>query len=487
MNIRLSPRKRLFTVTTILIGVLVGTTGVIWQQSTAAKANQPKKYLIEVGWDAPTPNIVRARIADMEKSPFAGAMINLNAGKTFLNKKAYAESAFLQDREDLAAVNSKTFNQSFITMWSAREAGWDWFSDSDWAAAQTNADNFTRVAAASRSVKGLMFDPEPYGTNPWTYTAELYPSRSFISVQDKVRERGASFMKTVQDAKPDIKILMLFGLTIVHEQAQTRGSLEKADWALYASFIDGMLSVMGPKVELIDGNEQSYYLTSAADFDTYRPLKNAARELLSAENRARYDKQMSVGNAVFVDGLLNIYNSPRFFGLYLQKPQQRLQFMEHNAFHALRTTDKYAWVYNEHMDWWGTFGKGVKTPVGVDARMRRAVSANRKGTPLGFDVESFAAAARKRYAGKVELDGRVSSKGVGVGGVALQTEFMFEGRDTACESTKPDGYYQCWVPPNWSGRITPSKEGYTFDKPFFQANNATEANFNVNFEATPTG
>ncbi len=451
--------------------------------STVSTSNQ--KVLIEVGWDAPTPPFIRTHIAEMEKSPFNGTMINLSAGKTFLNKKPYPDSAFVQDRKAIAAVNSKTFDQNFITMWSAREAGWDWFNDTDWAAAQSNARNFARVAAASKSVQGLMLDPEPYGTNPWTYTAELYPNQTFVSVQSKVRERGAAFMKTVQEAKPDIKILMLFGASIVKDQARNNGSLQKAQWVLWAAFIDGMLGVMGPKVELIDGNEQSYYVTSAADFDAYRAEKNAAADVLSQENRAVYDKRMTIGSAVFVDGLLNIYNSPRFFGFYLRNTQERQQFLEHNLFHALRTTNKYTWVYNEHMDWWGTAGKGVKTPSGLDAAIRRAVDANRKGAALAFDPEPFVAPARKAYKAKVELDGRVASqqggKEVGVGGVSMLTEFVFEGRDTACEITKPDGYYQCIVPPHWSGRITPSAKGRTFEPPFFQANDVTEANYNVNF------
>jgi hypothetical protein len=451
---------------------------------TSGKTAAATKSLIEVGWDAPNPKLVRARIKQMEKSPFAGTMINLSAGKTFLNKSPYPESAFTQDRADLAAVSSKMFNQNFITMWSARQDGWDWFNDSDWTAAQTNAANFASVVAASSAVQGLMFDPEPYGTNPWSYSTVLYPTHSFAEAQAKVRQRGASFMKAVQAQKSDIKILMLFGTMIVAAQAEERGSLEKAEWALYGSFIDGMLDVIGPRVQLIDGNEGSYYYTDSGGFDRQSNELQAARSVISESNRAKYDKQVSLGDAVFVEGTLNTYNSPRFFGFYLADTQQRQQMLEHNVFHALRTTSRYTWVYNEQMDWWGSFGKGVHIPDGLDALIRRAARANRSGAPLGFDGTPFAKIAIDKYTHRVELDGRVSIKGVGVNAVFLASGFDFDGKDMACETTREDGYYQCFVPPNWTGRITPKLAGYTFNPPFFQATNIVEKNTNVNFEAT---
>jgi hypothetical protein len=27
--------------------------------------------------------------------------------------------------------------------------------------------------------------------------------------------------------------------------------------------------------------------------------------------------------------------------------------LEYNAYHAIRTSDEYAWVYSEGLDWWG--------------------------------------------------------------------------------------------------------------------------------------
>lgn len=100
-------------------------------------------------------------------------MINLHAGKTFLKKTAYRDSAYENDRVDLAAVANtqpKKLTDNFLTMWLARDENWSWFSDADWAAAETNARNFAKTANIGR-LKGFFFDPEPYGTNPWVTQA----------------------------------------------------------------------------------------------------------------------------------------------------------------------------------------------------------------------------------------------------------------------------------------------------------------------------
>ncbi len=449
-----------------------------------------RKKLIEVGWDAPTPDHLRKHIKEAEHSPFSGIMVNLNAGKTFLNKVPYPESAFKQDRKDLAAIapskRNNKLTDNFVTVWSAREEGWDWFNDSHWSAAEANARNFAKSAKAG-GFAGLMFDPEPYGTSPWEYSAELYPSQTFVSVQAKVRQRGAAFMSAVQREMPKVTILLLFGPSIVKEQADARGSLEKAIWALWASFIDGMLDTIGPDARLVEGNEQSYYNTYASDFDYYRTFKGSSKTLMSPKNHAKYDRQMSIGQSVFVDGVLNLLNSPRFFGYYLANDAQRLQFLEYNAFHALRTTDEYVWLYNEQVDWWNTLGKGKKLPARYEDLLKRMEQGSATKAAVGPDVESFAPAARDKHQRKVQINGRVTTNGSGeagkgLGGVAVEAGFIFEGRDYACQITEGHGYYQCIVPPGWSGRVTPKSPSYQFNPPFFEVSNASRQTDNANFE-----
>jgi hypothetical protein len=465
--------------------VAVLTAGVMVASRNRAGATPAKKALIEVGWDAPFPDLVRSNMKQMEKSPFAGTMINLHAGKTILNKKPYPTSAFAKDLADLKAVSSKSFNQNFITMWSAREEGWSWFDDQDWVAAETNARNFARAAAASKIVRGLMFDPEPYGTNPWSYSKTLYPDKSVSEVQAQVRKRGAAFMSTVQKEKADIEILMLFGPAIVAAQVEEKGSIEKAEWGLWASFIDGMLDVIGPKAKLIEGNEGAYYYTDPKDFDWFPTFAKQSRALMSEKNRGKFDRQILTGSSVFADGLLNTLNSPRFFGFYLKTDEERLAMIESHTFNALRTSEKYVWVYNEQMDWWGTFGKGVSVPPGLGDALKAAQTDDPAKRPQRSKVQPAVEAAGLLFKARAEIDGQVVLNGTGLAGVALMTEFQVPNRDDmACQYSQADGYFQCFFPPGYVGRITPKLDGYTFDPPFYLADRVSKPIYDLKFTAT---
>lgn len=466
----------------ILLLALLGSSLIANDHGTAADSR--KKHLIELGWDAPTPNHLRANIKTMERQPFDGLMVNLNAGKTIFNKSAYPESAFKQDRIDLAATTSRKLEHNFITIWSARENGWDWFNDNDWKATETNARNFAKTAKAGR-FKGFFFDPEPYGTNPWSYNKSLYPKQNFANVQAKVRSRGAAFLNAIQTDMPEVKIMTLFGMGIVKAQADEKGNLEKADWALLGSFIDGMLDVINPKAELIDGNEGSYYYTAAQGFANFRAYKESAREYVSLENRSKYDNQVKIAHAVFADGLLNLWKSPRFFGYYLQNDLERLQFLEHNTYQALKNSDEYVWVYNENMDWWGSKGKGVQLPNGLKATLKRATQKINQNQPFGLKIEDFLARATTRFNAKIQVAGRITHNGKGLSEVYLDSGHRIYDTDSACFYSNPDGYFACTLPPNWTGKIIPALKGFRFDPPEVALKNLSKNIDDQQFKAIP--
>jgi hypothetical protein len=347
------------------------------------------KKLIELGWDATTPDFVKNNITSMEQRPFDGFVMNLNAGKTIFNKTAYPDSAYTNDRNDLAATKFTKFN-NFISIWGAREGNWSWFDDSDWAATVTNAQNFAKTAKIGK-FKGFFFDPEPYGTNPWSYNSGLYPNQSFSEVQAKVRQRGGEFMNAIQSEMPEVKILTLFGVSYIKMRANQSGNLEGVDWVLLASFIDGMLSTINPQAQLIDGNEFSYYnyMPKAQEFDAFRDAKNAARTLISPENYAKYDNQVKVSEAVFVDGIMNLIVDQLLIGCHLRNTGERKLALEHHTYQALRTTDEYAWVYSEKMNWWNSPYPNFPFPTDLEPVLARASQKINTNQPLGFDSEAI--------------------------------------------------------------------------------------------------
>jgi hypothetical protein len=252
---------------------------------------------------------------------------------------------------------------------------------------------------------------------------------------------------------------------------------------LLGSFIDGMLDVINPKSQLIDGNEGSYYYTAAQGFSDFRAYKESAREYVSPENRSKYDNKVKIAYAVFADGLLNLWKSPRFFGYYLKNDLERQQFLEHNTYHALQNSDQYVWVYNENMDWWGSKGSGVQLPTGLEDTLKRVSQKVNQNQALGFNMD-FATSAVLRHSTKVQVAGRITTKdGQGISEVLLDAGFLLNGSDTACQYSNPDGYFACIFPPNWSGTITPNFLGYTFNPAVVQLNNLTQQIDNQNFEA----
>jgi hypothetical protein len=475
---------------TLITGNLVSLSSSSNPAQAGTKTATPtdktqQKSVIEIGWDAPTPEYVRANIKAMEQRPLRGTMINLTAGKTIFNHKAYPPDAFTKDRVALLSTNSKTLTDNFITLWSAREPGWDWFSNVDWNAAETNARNFARTASAGSIIKGFAFDPEPYGTNPWTYNATLYPNKSLPEVRAQVRKRGAAFMQAVQKEMPKVKILTLFGMSFVKAEANAKGSIDKIDWVLYPAFYDGMLDAIGPGVQLIDGNESSYYFTDAKDFMWARGEFKAAREYIAPENRAKYDRQVTLANAVFLDGLLNVYETPRFLGYFLASDDERRKVVEHHLYHGLKNSDQYVWFYDETPDWWGTFGRGVHVPQGLHELTIRATKNASTNQPLGFEVTSFLPGAAQRLLGRVELSGRVSAKGQTIGDFRIDAGFRKTGNDLTC-ITDVDGYFTCDVPKGWGGSLTPSAKGYTFTPPKLAITSAQVSKHDYTIEAKLT-
>src|SRR5688572_7957905 len=167
--------------------------------TTAAPKLPPK--LIEYGWDVPSPAFVHANIQTMEQRPFDGIVVKLSVGPYVFTHVPIADSSFSQDRADLKATSFTRFTDNFLIVWASSEEGWNFLSESDWAAAEQNLRNFAQAAAAG-GFKGILFDTEPYGPNTWAYNTKIYPNTTFEQMQAVVRKRGARFMSILQSELP---------------------------------------------------------------------------------------------------------------------------------------------------------------------------------------------------------------------------------------------------------------------------------------------
>jgi hypothetical protein len=378
-----------------IVGCLVVALVLSIYVTTPAKPQATKK-LIEYGWDAPSPDFFRKHIQAMERQPFEGIILKLNAGKEVFTKTAYPNAAFDRDRQDLSVTRSSQLTDNFIVMWSGMDAGWDWFNNADWAAAQQNIQNFAKTAKAGR-LRGIAFDSEPYTNSPWQYSKQpQQDSKTFAQYQNQVRKRGAQFMQTLQSTQPGTQVLA-FGLlgwlkdlwATPMDAAQLERQLAQHNYGLWPSFINGMLDVVQPDSTIIEGHEWAYYFYKTAWFDETRDaiFNKAMRLFIDPKNYRKYAKNVQLGQSVYVDLILDRFpngaNDPRTGKTtqHFLSPADRFRLLEHNLYHSFRTTDRYTWLYSESADWWQN-----KIPEGAVATIRRAKAKIATKQSLGFDI-----------------------------------------------------------------------------------------------------
>ncbi|MBE0691308.1 MAG: hypothetical protein IH587_14415 [Anaerolineae bacterium] len=337
------------------------------------------------------PDYVLANIATMEQHPFDGIAIGTHVGPKVFTRSPYPDDAFAQDRADLAAIPFTRFTDNFLVMWAGTaEQDWAFANDSDWAAAEANLRNFAATAAAG-GIRGFIIDPEPYDFSAWWYNRDRYLGLEFEQAQALVRDRGTRFMSIIQEYIPDARILLLFGPSKMRSEAEARGfGLRDSPWALYGAFIEGLILGANDSTRLIDGNEGSYYYTNAQQFVDGRTYIDGAIHFLAEDPtlRERYDPVVEIGQAIYIDALLNLRDNPDNIGYHLASDEERVQLLEHNLYYALLNSDEYVWMNSENLNWWED-----EVPPAVEAAIVSAREKAAAGAPLGFDVDPFVQAA----------------------------------------------------------------------------------------------
>lgn len=359
-------------------------------------SNRPVKKLIEYGWDVPYPDQVRKDIRSMEKKPFDGIIFRLREWNHAFDPRPWDEAKLKPQLEDLAAIEWKTFTDNFLCLYAANNWKMDWFNDEQWKGITANLRTSAKAARIGRCV-GIVFDPEPYGDNPWAYAGKN-KDRSFAEMEVQVRRRGAQFMTALQTELPEVRVLTFFHQSLFGEllampdlkERQLR--LSGQPWGLLSAFWNGALEAAGPGVRIIDGNELAYYYTAREPFyQAYHRMKQASLGLVPPELRAKHAVTFQAGMALYMDQVLALRQpAEKYLSTYLA-PQERLRWFEHNVYYALATSDEYVWCYSERMNWWND-----KIPDGAEAAIRSARKKIADGQPLGFEISDILAAGQKK-------------------------------------------------------------------------------------------
>jgi hypothetical protein len=366
----------------------------------AAPLAAPAKKLIEYGWDVPTPAQMGEELAAMEKRPFDGLVFRLSGGHNAFEIKPLQSGSFVEDARILHRLQFTQFTDNFVLIWGSPPAGFDWFDDTQWHVIESNAKMLVSIAQAGR-VRGICFDPEPYDFHLWDYAKQPEAkTHTFAEYRAKVRQRGAQLMRAFEKRMPGATILTFFHVSLFDRFA-TLSETERAQrlateaWGLMPDFFVGMLESASPKARFIDGNENAYYHTSREQyFRAYHAIRQRALGLVPSELREKYERQVQVGQALYVDQNFALRQpDPKRYLSFRMTPEERARWFEHNTYWALYTTDEYVWCYSERMNWWKD-----QTPTGLEAAIVSARQKIAEGKPLGFDIESLIVAAGKRQA-----------------------------------------------------------------------------------------
>jgi hypothetical protein len=344
------------------LALLLGLACAWWNPS--ARAGEPgRKKFVELGWDIPDTAFLRAHGAEMERTtPFDGLMFQVSAkddqGQALSTeaiwdakpwRRAWLEPALA----DLRACRFTNFTDNFVRF-NATPGNLDWRDDTAW---QALADKAGLCAWLMRetSNKGLAIDFESYGAQQFRYDAAR--GLSFASAAALARRRGALFTQAIAREFPDAVLLALW-LNSVNIQAGNLSSpeaaLTAAHYGLLPAFIDGMLDALPPRMILVDGCENGYYMDSAEAYllaaSQMRSWNGPAIRLVSPENRAKYRGQVQAGFGFYLDMFLNRATNHYYFP---PLDGSRLARLERNLGFARDAADQYVWVYGEQCRWWG--------------------------------------------------------------------------------------------------------------------------------------
>ena len=395
--------------------LLLVNTACTHQKTEDFSASDNKKKLIEYGWDqyfVSDPTFIRDNIREMEEQPFEGIAFRLPGHESdiFEVKDWQADKATEQNQlKVLSSIKWDKFTDNFLTIFAA--SNMNWYSDSDWDKILYKVRYNSKAAVAAGCV-GIVFDPESYGGSPWIYSGqEQAKDHTFAEYSEKAYQRGQQFIQVMQSEMPDVKLLMFYQYSMFYydnynpDPSLKTTDMEQHKYGLMVPFLNGMLSEAGPKVQLIDGNENSYYYTTPEEFyRSYWIMRQQSRVHVPEALKSKFDNHVRAGQALYMD---HIFLGSLSDISLLMTPEERARWFEHNVYYALQTSDEYVWLYSEKMDWFNhptlpddndrdKEWKSVPPPPGMVDAIHSAKKKLEKSENLGYRMDDAIKNARSK-------------------------------------------------------------------------------------------
>jgi len=328
--------------------VLLGVIGLYQctQPPAAPAAESKAKKLIYYGWGSPDTLYVRDHWREMEEMPFEGVGIVVPVDRSawqqgkrdthnqlawqVMGKKAFRVEDFRDVIADLRAPKWRKFTDNFLpVILSAEQStiGLNWFDDERWRIVANNFEVVSRIAAQT-GVKGLIFDPEHYNYDLFSYSAQRRQQDKPIEAYKKIaRQRGREVAKAITGTLPRVVILSLYSYTypLIH-------TLQKTPYNLLPAFYDGLLETLPSGATLVDGYEPAYGFKEPGQFAAaYRQIQDAVK---ISEVPDHYRTKVKAGFGLWIDN----QNNPQYF-----TPETFRQAVSA----ALERSDGYVWIYSQ--------------------------------------------------------------------------------------------------------------------------------------------
>jgi hypothetical protein len=419
-----------------------------------APANQ-KTRLIHYGWENPNINSIAEVLPKLVASPFDGLTAQASADQHIFKTKADPSDFHSGDLAVLEKLDRSKLADSYLVVHSKSDLDFDWSNEAHFQAAMSNMRGMVRLAKAG-GFKGIVFDMEPYGKNPWDYKTQAASSKlDFAAFRKLLQSRGEAMMTMMQTEFPGLDVWALYGLSahdylLSDPESKTSPAkvLAEDGYGLWSAYFAGWIKASAPSTRIIDGNEPSYYYTTAEEFKSgVEKIITEQSRFIPPELRDTYTKKISAGHAVFVDGVMDLHKSTRFVGAFLKSDAERLELLTHNTAHALSSSRTLVWVYAENPKWWT-----AAPDQHIDAALRNAKELATKPPRISDAVTRGAEAWGKR----VHVGGKITDP---VGNAVKPDRFEPAFTNTACAAYGDRGEFSCDFPNGSTFEIRPIVEG----------------------------
>jgi len=365
-------------------------TAVVLAASDCQLWQPPQKKLIQFGWGAVTPELLRDHLKSMEaESPYDGfgitltgkrmvdgKQIELSIRELFQNKKIYY-SDFKESVEILKQVKSSQFTHIFINTVS-EPGNVDWFDDAAW---KTICENFAVMSRIAKETgcKGLRADFENYHGDQFAYKPAF--GHSYEDTWNQARLRGRQWITAIGNEFPDMTLFCFFWFSqmIPASIATDMQEIGKTNVnGLFAAYLNGIYDALPAQMKIVDGNE--WYGYKAGNYEKFihaaGVFQLGTKSMLAPENLDKAAKQTQLGYSLYLEAYFPEHPGFKLETVWHLYPNatttDRLRYLRRNLYYSLLLADEYVWTWCERGGWWKAQKKVMwetKAP-GINQAMR---------------------------------------------------------------------------------------------------------------------